>query len=418
MSQLADDNPVSEVGSQVRDISTLNEFWSHFKLFPLPFDELCFNYWGIFLLSFILLILILDFILDRYIGIDMRFFLNILREGGHFKHVLSLLGFDLTDWILILEGVAICLIGYTFKRWLYSIQAALRSIPNKKCFQPVNGNINIEDEYLIFLKEYQEKLLSKKRYVLIFSIVILALLFVSLALLRIPGIINSFQHYPGVSNTYIMFYLFRWILLVLFANVFLSYLCGVGAWEMIVTGSYIRKLTSKFKLTIQPSHPDKCGGLRFLSAFCLTMVLPLLIGTFLLGVYGIGLTIQHGITLFTVASSVGLFLIALPLLFSASINPLWNFHKAMVCNREVYEDEYSQYISAIENVVRDFLNKGMFKDAADASKEKNEIEQGLHPDKIKYPVWPFRFPILFTLLISQLIPVISIIFQYITLVKK
>ena len=418
MSQLADDNSGSKAGFQARDISTLQEFWSQFKLFSLPFDEFCFHYWGVLLISFILLILLLDFILDRYTGIDWRFFLTILHEGGHYKHFLSLLGYDLTDWILLLEGIAICLIGYTFKRCLYSIHTTLELLPDKRCFQSLTDAMNIEDEYLVFLKGYQEQLLSKKRYIIILPIIILASIFVTLALVRIPGIISGLKHYPGVSNIYIMVYLVRWTLLVLCANVFLSYLCGVGAWVMIVTGSYVRKLPANFLLTIQPSHPDNCGGLRFLGAFSLNMVLPLLIGTTLLGVYGIGLTIQHGITLFTMASSVGLFFIALPLLFSASIIPLWKIHRTMVCNRGVYEDEYAQYISAVENGVRNLLDKGMFKEAAVASKEKIEIEQGLHPDKIRYPVWPFRFPILFTLLISQLIPVISILFQYATLISK
>ncbi len=132
---------------------------------------------------------------------------------------------------------------------------------------------------------------------------------------------------------------------------------------MGVTGWYIKNLTAKFDLSILPSHPDYCGGLKPLGDFCLRMALP----------------------------------IALPLAAIAFFVPLWNIHLKMVARRDVYYDNFAERVAKLEGRIQSSLDKGLL-DEARVAREEMEIAQVLHPDKIGYPTWPFDRRILLTFL--------------------
>lgn len=57
------------------------------------------------------------------------------------------------------------------------------------------------------------------------------------------------------------------------------YLAVSCIWVMAITGMYIRKFTIEFPLEVQASHPDQCGGLKFLGSFLLKAALLLLLTT-------------------------------------------------------------------------------------------------------------------------------------------
>jgi len=48
---------------------------------------------------------------------------------------------------------------------------------------------------------------------------------------------------------------------------------------MYISGRYVRKLLRAFQLSIQPFHPDQCGGLKLLGNFCFGLGSPLLIAS-------------------------------------------------------------------------------------------------------------------------------------------
>ena len=178
---------------------------------------------------------------------------------------------------------------------------------------------------------------------------------------------------------------------------------------MCITGLYIRNLTIKFDLTIQPSHPDNCGGLRVLGDFCLAMALPVLMGAVLLGLYGIG-NIFHVIPFWTVVVNVGLIVFVLPLAAIAFFVPLWDIHLKMLNKRRVYEDEFAERAEKLEGKLNSSIDKGEV-DNARIAKEEIEIIQVLHPRKIGYPVWPFDRSILLAFLAPQILTILSLVAQ-------
>jgi hypothetical protein len=190
---------------------------------------------------------------------------------------------------------------------------------------------------------------------------------------------------------------------------------------MAVSGSHIKNLTTKFQLTIQPSHPDKCGGLKVLGSFCLGMALPILIGATFLGVYSIGGAIYPDLTrklnIIPVAASVALLVFVLPLATIAFFLPLWNIHCEMVRKKEEYEGEHADRIEKLEKRILAALDKGQLEEAKTARDEIN-IVRLLHPERIGYPSWPFDRRILLTFLTSQALPLLSLVVSLVTQLSK
>ncbi len=185
---------------------------------------------------------------------------------------------------------------------------------------------------------------------------------------------------------------------------------------MGVTGWYIKNLTEKFDLGILPSHPDHCGGLKSLGDFCLSMALPILIGTVFLGIWGIA-SIREGINVYNVLPDIYLFLFALPLAAIAFFVPLWNIHQKMVVRRDACYDNFADRVAKLEGKIQSSLDKGLL-DEARVAREEMEIAQVLHPDKIGYPTWPFDRRILLTFLAPQIVTIASLAVQLVQWLPK
>jgi hypothetical protein len=177
-----------------------------------------------------------------------------------------------------------------------------------------------------------------------------------------------------------------------------------------VTGWYIKNLTEKFDLSILPSHPDHCGGLKSLGNFCLSTALPILIGAVYLSIWGIGDSMREGITIYNILPAIFLFLFALPLAAIAFFVPLWNIHRIMVARRDVYYDTFADRVAKVEEKIQFALDKETL-DEARVAREEMEIARVLDPDKIGYPIWPFDRRILLAFLAPQIVPIASLVVQ-------
>ncbi len=288
-----------------------------------------------------------------------------------------------------------------------TIPATFRFLFSKRDVSSVTPGSDVTQEYQRFLGEYRKALLSKKRYILIG--VLLAVFLTVLLLWWISWGIREFI-FPTTSDPLsstierVNLFIQEGLGILL-----LVYFFGAGAWMMGTTGLYIKKLTTKFDLVIQPSHSDRSGGLRPLGNFCLNMALPLLTGSVLLSLYSIG-NVLHVIPFWTGTANVVLVAMVLPLAFLAFFLPLWNIHLKMLDKKRTYEDEFAGQITKLEEKIHFSLGKGELEEAKRA-KEEIELVQVLHPDKISYPVWPFNRGILLKFLTPQIVPVLSLVVQ-------
>ncbi len=375
---------------------TPSDFWSCFRLFPLQFERLSFDYWYVLLILFFSVVLLLDIVWDIHARGLFFFFYDYSLTKNEFTYNL----------LLNIYIVAIGCLALIFNRWRNSIRETLEYLFSKRYVNFAVQDSDAEGEYLQFLDKYQRALLSNKRYFFIGFIVV----FSSIVMLIWWTEIGRFLFF-AVSGDLVFSIISRAILIFEYTliPIVMIYFYSVVAWTMWITGLYIKRLAKEFEFTIQPGHPDHCGGLKVLGDFCLHMALPILVGAILLGLYGI-VNILHRIPFWTTFANVFLIAFVLPLATVAFFVPLWNIHRQMLHKRRVYEDEFSERIVRLEEKIRSALDKGEL-DKAKSAKDEIEIVQVLYSDRIHYPAWPFDLGILLQFLIPQLVAVLSLLIQ-------
>ena len=384
----------------------IEEFWHEFSPFGSKADRFFFKNWHFIILAYCILLLVFDFTLDFHRGISLGVILNLTFGLQHFyKHELSFTATDLTNWVFISEGVALSLIALSFNRWLTQFKPTMDRLFNKGHIQGSDETLRLTEEYLNFLTLYQAGLRSKKRFILIGIILSISVGLIWIAI--VPSISGQFATCDSFYNSILFI---RWpIFLIIGSSLFLGYCIAVGIWIAAVTGNHLRKLTQEFDLVIQPNHPDKCGGLKFLGNFCLSTALPVLIAMVFLGVYGIGLVLSSKhFGPFALASNFFLFLVAVPLSIITFLRPLWEIHVEMLEIREKNADEFAKHISSLAKNLQSDIEREDWSEAK-TLKEAMDLMERLLTDNFGYLTWPFNFRILLTFLTPQLVTLSAII---------
>lgn len=363
--------------AQKGQVQLSKDFWYSFRLFPLHFDEYAFDHWYIFIVGASLIYLTIDFA-------------NVKK--------------NITNPLLISLGLVLVLTVLAFNNWRRSVPKTFQTLLTKERTYSINQSGDIDEDYLTFIEDYQRTLLSNKRFFMI-----------SISIIIVVGFIfwGEFHYlFPASSDSLLIVQVAGALLKVIIPTSLLGYFFGVAAWAMIISGKSVKDLISRFNLIIQPSHPDKCGGLRFLGSFCLNMALPFLIGISYLAIYSIQGTIhpilENGLNLVQLASSTVLIIFALPLAAVAFFGPLWSIHNKMIQEKEVREDEFAVRIAKLERKIQSALDQGKIEEAKSA-KEEREVLQVLHPDILDYPEWPFDKRIFLSFVVPQILPCISLI---------
>lgn len=367
------------------------DFWDTFHLFPSRFDEFGFRHWYLYIIGSCLLFVlpsILYVIFGGIFGPGYQFF---LKNNG------LLLAFEAT--------ITVTVLSYNF--WRHRIPTLFQTLLSKRRIVTKNQRGDIQQEYRLFLEHYQQKLWRNNRYWLAgFAMA------VSLILFLVPEI-------PYISSPLLSIQWLIAFLVILLPALSLGYFLGTSAWTLITTGLTIRDLTAKFELVLEPSHPDNCGGLKFLGDFCLLMALPILAGVAFFGIYGIGSafvpTLLHGQKTIQVIALAGLILFDVPLAAVAFFLPLGHIHGCMVELKEAYEDEFADRVSKLLKRIQDDLDQGAVDDAK-AAKDEMDVVQVLNPATIGYPTWPFNRRTLVLYLLPQLLPFLGLVLQVIPLI--
>ena len=89
-------------------------------------------------------------------------------------------------------------------------------------------------------------------------------------------------------------------------------------------------------------------------------------------------------------STVMIFVVIGPLTALAVFVPIWNIHEVMVQQKRIYFDKYSVQTKQLEEIIFDHTKESGILNHAVEAKDKLEILEVLHPERVNYPVWPFK----------------------------
>jgi hypothetical protein len=372
------------------------EVLSDFQIFPQKFEQYLLKHW--FLLTVFIpyaALVITGFLYAQIDGtfpsLDMRWTVGIL-----------------TDWqfVFYMSGYIVSIIPYAI--WYRKVPGTFQQFLSNNLLETWEQGHDVTAEYMDFIADYKKHLTGRWRYLPIGICTFMILIFI-LA-------VNPYTAYFSVRSDSLLNFLgiLHITFMYVIAPLMWAYLAGVAAWTLVATGKYIREIPRRFKLKIKPSHPDKSGGLRFLGRFSFMMALPLLIGTVFISMIGIG----GGEKLFYLSGYsegriiLGMAYISMPLIllltYIAFLGPLWSIHRFMADKRSEYEDDFAIRVENTQAAMLTYLDNGEIK-KAETAKIELEILQALHPDRIKYPVWPFDFQVTLSFLIPQIFPIINLV---------
>ncbi len=340
-----------------------------FDVLPTRFDRVLFQYIYVYLLGLFFLAELLNiiFLLSRNTQVGDV----LLQEVGLF----------------VPPMVVIILMIWRFNVWRSRTPQTLRDLLEHKRITLPDGDASTS--YLRFLAHYRDVLASPKRY------------FISGFLMIIFGIFIAYkikQTLSGELPTNLVTMAVVTNLLFGFLYVGAFYCVGILIWAIYVSGRYIRKLVRAFQLSIQPFHPDECGGLRLLGNFCFGLGSPLLIASGIFIGYIIFALLEYAITLnggvdsvSYLAGSVGLPLLLLLLFFFPGIVldfilPLRDIHRNMVSESKANENRYFTRTQALREEIQALLDAKQVEAAEAVQKQKALVEALYAP----YPTWPFH----------------------------
>lgn len=371
---------LAEQSSSALETAPPVNFWHTFRLFPSSFEESGFKYWYIY--NYALLALALIPLLANYF--------HTIVPSSEYK-------FYTDNFLLfIILPITLSLVVLSYNNWRRGIRDVFEHFATGRHLSSRRGESHFRDEYTSFLNAYQDKLLSNYRYIIIGIAVITSIGILSLLLrayLSFPYLLLLFCILPG--------------------GIILGYFLGVSSWTMLVTGYYLRTVTTRFDLHIEPGHPDNCGGLRPLGRFCFSMALPILVGVVFFAIYGIGGNLYPALLpnvsdAMRLGAGAGLLVFDVPLAALAFFFPLWGIHREMVRQKELYEERFAASLAKMRQRLWSSIDTDAFDEARTIRRQINILHL-LDPDTLDYPTWPFSRRLLALYLIPQLLPIVSLV---------
>lgn len=206
-------------------------------------------------------------------------------------------------------------------------------------------------------------------------------------------------------------YLIRFFYMLFF--VFYLYLGGIIIFKMWMIARYIRKLTTKFDLNIQPLHPDNCGGLKPIGDLCFCNAFTLIPATFWLAIWSLYWRPYYGPQLYC---AIGLVIFVIGIMFSF-FYPLYMIHKTMVKKKVTHMKAVDEIANKIDTILKSITKnvRNLDKDKGDKFLTDIEYLKDVYNITEKFPVWPFDIKIKIKFASSIIIPTIIAISQLISI---
>jgi hypothetical protein len=310
---------------------------------------------------------------------------------------------DLSDEIF-LSVVIGSIIGVSLlRRPLKSAPAKLIELSQNGSLQPKSASA---EDSGTFSDRFRADITSTKRWTVIAILVILALLFsvysiVSRSyLMRIEAELKLMETAVG-SAFLALHFLARWVI----APILITFVFGSFLWIVICLANTVSVIPETFHIRVQPSHPDRSGGLRRLGEICLDMALPLISFAVIAAWWAVYVVIvrdrpEDVIGVFSIISLILLIAVA----FITFFGPLWSIHRSMLRSKADYQDRVGRDLQQIENRlaigVRD--RDG---DELERLLKEHEALSRLGETARQYPAWPFDSTIILAVAIPQFLSI-------------
>jgi len=339
----------------------------HFDVLPSSFDRFLFKYIYVYLLGL--------FVPAELLSIISLLATNTQIEGVLLRGV----GFGVPPLVAIILGI------WRFNVWRVRPPKTLRDLIEKKRIALPDGDAG--PSYLRFLAHYRDALASPNRYVL------------SSLLMIIIGSSFAYQIVQTLSrerpNNLVMISV---VGNLLYVSLFVGgmYCIGILTWAISISGWYVRKLVRTFQFSIQPFHPDQCGGLKLLGDYCFGLLSPLLVVSGIFTGYSLFALLEYSsvssgnengyLVLNVYTPLLFVLLFALPTIVLVFILPLRAIHRKMMSEGKTNENSYFMRTEALREEIQALLAVKQVEAAKAVQEEKALVETLYCP----YPTWPFH----------------------------
>ena len=270
---------------------------------------------------------------------------------------------------------------------------------------------SVESEFHIkwrtFAKHLNKKLVSPWRWALVaflFGISIYLMLNVSsgrdtIDLFKIRGILESKQIPWIIIYEYIV---------ILGIPIIFAPLLGLSGWLLLVVAHYINVLPLVFDIDIQPTHRDRCGGLKRIGDITLNMTVIVMVAGILLSIFYLTGIIQGSIPEIATFAYFGIAIIAIMSIFTF-LKPIWRLHQTMVNERDLFRDKAIDAKTIIQDEASQILNSPQWSESQyEEMSHRLSVFDTLYPSDARFPTWPFNLKIGIAF-VSGLLPQIAII---------
>lgn len=305
-------------------------------------------------------------------------------------------------------------------------------------------NVPLEERYLQFIYGIQKRLNSPLQWIFSIFFFLLTLLWNPLKTLNFPllwsGFLALLNHWNNISD-WQKFIENNWHLLNELPVTLIAIMLGLMVWRMYVASTSIGKLVNEFQIEPKLGHQDMAGGLSPLGSLCLWNCTIASLPSIYLSVWLLMGNLDNFSSpypdipnYYTYEFLILLFSLSfLPIAF-CFIRPLKKVHREMNYWRNskqerlhylgslIHEKE-SKLLHETEDLLDktekqlDKTEKKLMEDFESIHKELEMMKQ-LYKRNEKLPIWPFNMEILGKLLITYLIPILSIISQFMSLIPS
>jgi len=207
-----------------------------------------------------------------------------------------------------------------------------------------------------------------------------------------------------------------------------GYMISVVIWKCFVTGYYVHRFSDLFEVTIQPSHPDKAGGMKPLGDLIFSMALILIVASLALSILTIasqinnmiynslvnafspGLQVQAPFYLISTEWLAKISLtIAIILSLGTFILPIINMHRRMQAEKINLLSSRTEIGNKISRLEKQAQKANMdYKQRDEAFAEIASLTK-VYEVIYKSPVWPFDRDILIKFFTPQAISLLSLL---------
>ncbi len=201
-----------------------------------------------------------------------------------------------------------------------------------------------------------------------------------------------------------------------FSGVLRFVITGWIAWRILIIGYMISRIPRRFRLAVQPSHPDSSGGLRPLGSLCLSQVLILLPAALYYAAWLVfaeraspatAKLYQINPAIIDWQGPLGIVLIASLIAFFL---PIYRIHREMVYQGAIYQKRLDHLGKQIDTVAQELLDSERTRDPKEAQARLDSLKwmQNVYQASKDFPTWPFDLNIILRLTAAEIVPLLSL----------